>query len=63
MIQLRIQGYTQDEKELLHMLFTDMSEHCTSAIYADWFSSKAKRRVLRDVLDALSYLEKSTTND
>lgn len=63
MIQLRIKSYSPEERELLYTLFTDMSEHCTNSIYANWYSAKAKRRVLKDILDVIVYLDKLTNED
>ena len=63
MIQLRIKHYTQEERELLQMLFVSMSEQCNTSVFSDWYSSKSKRTVLKDILDALVFLDNSVSKD
>lgn len=63
MIQLRIKHYTQEERELLRMLFIRMSEECNTSVFSDWYSPKSKRIVLKDILDALVFLDNSISKD
>ena len=63
MIQLRIKHYTQEERELLQILFIRMSEECNTSVFSDWYSAKSKRTVLKDILDALVFLDNSIRKD
>ena len=63
MIQLRIKHYTQEERELLQILFIRMSEECNTSVFSDWYSAKSKRTVLKDILDALVFLDNSVSKD
>lgn len=63
MIQLRIKHYTQEERELLQTLFIGMSEQCNTSVFSDWYSAKSKRTVLKDILDALVFLDNSISKD
>lgn len=63
MIQLRIKHYTQEERELLQTLFISMSEQCNTSVFSDWYSAKSKRTVLKDILDALVFLDNSVSKD
>lgn len=63
MIQLRIKHYTQEERELLQTLFISMSEQCNTSVFSDWYSAKSRRNVLKDILDALVFLDNSIRKD
>lgn len=63
MIQLRIKHYTKEERELLQILFVSMSEQCNTSVFSDWYSAKSKRTVLKDILDALVFLDNSINKD
>ena len=63
MIQLRIKHYTQEERELLQTLFISMSEQCNTSVFSDWYSAKSRRNVLKDILDALVFLDSSISKD
>lgn len=63
MIQLRIKHYTQEERELLQILFISMSEQCNTSVFSDWYSAKSKRTVLKDIIDALVFLDNSVSKD
>ena len=63
MIQLRIKHYTQEVRELLQTLFISMSEQCNTSVFSDWYSAKSKRTVLKDILDALVFLDNSVSKD
>ena len=63
MIQLRIKHYTQEERELLQTLFISMSEQCNTSVFSDWYSAKSRRNVLKDILDALVFLDNSINKD
>lgn len=63
MIQLRIKHYTQEERELLQTLFISMSEQCNTSVFSDWYSAKSRRNVLKDILDALVFLDNSVSKD
>ena len=63
MIQLRIKHYTQEERELLQTLFSSVGEQGNTSVFCDWYSAKSKRTVLKDILDALVFLDNSVSKD
>ena len=45
------------------MIQLRISEECNTSVFSDWYSAKSKRTVLKDILDALVFLDNSVSKD